>query len=118
MAPMLEEWRRAGFVRFTPGDVVDHREVEAQVLRDCETFKLLAKTAAQAASTAPEEKYASRSLRFGRLNLILPSTRAEFAAWRHATDTLRLIRPVPREVAVDVIKTELAEARECDEGAK
>lgn len=40
MKPTLEQWVKAGFVRLTPGNVVDHREVEAQVLRDCETFQL------------------------------------------------------------------------------
>jgi phage terminase large subunit-like protein len=40
MAPTLREWERAGFVNVCPGDVVDHRDVEAQVLRDCETFHM------------------------------------------------------------------------------
>jgi len=40
MAPTLREWERAGFINVCPGDVVDHRDVEAQVLEDCETFHM------------------------------------------------------------------------------
>lgn len=40
MAPTLREWEREGLITVCPGDVVDHRMVEAQVLRDCETFEM------------------------------------------------------------------------------
>lgn len=40
MRPDLDLWVREGFISTCPGDVVDHRDVEAQILRDCETFHL------------------------------------------------------------------------------
>lgn len=40
MAPTLREWEREGLINVCPGDVVDHRDVEAQVLKDCETFRM------------------------------------------------------------------------------
>lgn len=41
MKPTIDEWVRGGFVTICPGDVVDHRMVEEQILRDCQTFELL-----------------------------------------------------------------------------
>ena len=41
MKPTLDEWARAGFLRVCAGDVVDHREVEEQVLHDCRQFELV-----------------------------------------------------------------------------
>jgi phage terminase large subunit-like protein len=41
MAPTLREWEREGLVTVCDGDVVDHRMVEAQVLKDCQQFNML-----------------------------------------------------------------------------
>jgi phage terminase large subunit-like protein len=41
MNPSIEEWVREGYITLCSGDVVDHREVEEQVLRDCEKYRLL-----------------------------------------------------------------------------
>jgi phage terminase large subunit-like protein len=38
LRPTIEAWVRAGFIRVTPGGVVDLREVLAQIQRDCERF--------------------------------------------------------------------------------
>ena len=40
MAPTLREWEREGLITVCSGDVVDHRMVEEQVLRDCERFRM------------------------------------------------------------------------------
>lgn len=57
----------------------------------------------------PDDKsYPSDSLRFGKLNLICISSHAVFEAWRKATDSLALRRPVTRDEAVACIKAEVA----------
>lgn len=39
MGPQIEAWAKAGFVTITSGDLIDHRDVQAQVFADCEKFR-------------------------------------------------------------------------------
>lgn len=57
----------------------------------------------------PEDS--GQSLRFGKLNLIIPPSQASFEAWRAATEALEARRPVAREDACDAIKAALSKAK-------
>lgn len=85
----------------------ENSDTDIVVLVDEETLYALTEVADRQASTQMGPEYMmsnSRSLRFGKLNLIATTNKDEYHAWVQGTKILTQDKPVSRERAVELFK--------------